>query len=69
MRRCGGGSFGADAGLWFKLNGDQTPALRAELVAAYPDAVVGTATDLGAVDLLQRGTRAGVQWSHLCGGF
>lgn len=69
---------------------------QAELLAAYPDAVVGTQTDLGAgelatvtvddpdsdskyvfafsagnptVDLLQWGTEAGGQWSHLCGGF
>ncbi len=69
---------------------------QAELLAAYPSAVVGTHHDLGAgdiatvtvddpdsdsryvfgfsegsstVDLLQWGTDAGGQWSHLCGGF
>lgn len=69
---------------------------QAELLAAYPDAVVAAENDLGAgdlttitvedpdsdsryvfaisagnttVDLLQWGTEAGGQWSHLCGGF
>lgn len=69
---------------------------RAELLAAYPDAVVGSTHDIGAgdiatvtvedptsdsryvfgfqgespnVNMLQWGTLAGIQWSHLCGGF
>jgi len=69
---------------------------QAELLAAYPGAVVGSTRDIGAgdiitvtvddpasdsqyvfgfqgessvVNVLQWGTRAGIQWSHLCGGF
>ncbi len=69
---------------------------QADLLAAYPGAVVGSTHDIGAgdivivtvddpasdsqyvfgfqgespvVNVLQWGTRAGIQWSHLCGGY